>query len=47
MRTKNLDLVGKTREAALASVEAMRPEDKAQVSPDWLARVRASPLDDP
>jgi RimJ/RimL family protein N-acetyltransferase len=28
-------------------VQAMRPEDRAQVSPVWLAQVQASPMIDP
>lgn len=47
MRTANLDLVQRTREEALAAVEALSPADKAQVSADWLARVGASPPSDP
>jgi ribosomal-protein-alanine N-acetyltransferase len=47
IETKNLRLVLKTREETLAWVEAMSPEDRAQVSPDYLARVKASAHTDP
>ena len=33
-------------ETALARVEALSPEDRAQVSPLWLARLRAAPAPD-
>ena len=45
--TDHLDLVLQTPEETLAFVEAMSPEDRAEVSPDWLARVRATPAGDP
>lgn len=45
--TARLDLLLQTPEEALASVEAMPPEDRAEVSPEWLARVRATPPGDP
>ncbi len=47
MQTENLQLVLREPEEVLAWVEAMGPEDKAQISPDWLARLRASPAADP
>lgn len=45
--TERLDLVLESTEAALARVEAMSAADRAEVSPEWLARLRASPADDP
>ena len=45
--TDHLDLVLQTPEETLAFVEAMSPEDRAEVSPDWLARVRETPAGDP
>ena len=45
--TEHLKLLLQTAEQTLASVEAMSPADRAQVSPVWLARVKASPSADP
>ena len=42
-----LDLVLESTEAVLARVEAMSPADRAEVSPDWLERLRAAPTEDP
>src|SRR4051812_37675253 len=42
LQTKNLILSLLTREETLAMVEAMRPEDRAEVSDDWLAALRNS-----
>jgi RimJ/RimL family protein N-acetyltransferase len=39
--TKHLSLIPKTREQVLAQVEAMPAEQRADVSPVWLARVQA------
>lgn len=47
MRTKSLTLVLQTIEETLAAVEALSPADRAQVSADWLARVRALTSPDP
>lgn len=47
MQTGRLSLVLQTPEETLASIEALSPADKAQVSPDWLARVRALTDADP
>ena len=47
MRTKSLNLVLQTIEEALAEVEALSPADRAQVSADWLARLRALTSPDP
>jgi len=41
--TPRLLLVLNSTESVLASIEKMSPEDQAEVSPDWLARVRSSP----
>lgn len=40
--TEHLQLLLKTAQETLASVEAMSPADRAQVSPVWLARVKVS-----
>lgn len=45
--TDSLTLTLLTREQTLAMVDAMSPEDRAQVSPDWLAATRASADADP
>lgn len=45
--TARLDLVLQTPEEALAWVEPLLPEDRAEVSPDWIARVRRTPPGDP
>ena len=47
IQTENLTLVLQTRDETLASIEAMSPADRAEVSPEWLARVRASTGADP
>ena len=47
MQSKNLKLVLQTLEQALAEVEAMSPADRAHVSGDWLARLRALTSADP
>ena len=40
--TARLDLVLQTPDEVLAKIEAMPPADRAEVSPDWLARVRVT-----
>jgi RimJ/RimL family protein N-acetyltransferase len=40
--TENLELLLQTSEQVLASIDAMSPADRAEVSPDWLARVKSS-----
>ena len=40
-----LTLVPKTAEEARAMVEAMTPSDRAQVSPEWLARINSLTVD--
>jgi ribosomal-protein-alanine N-acetyltransferase len=47
MQTKRLNLVPMTREDALAMVEALSPAERAHVSEDWMAQVRACSSDDP
>ena len=45
-KTKRLALVPQTREEVRAEIERMRPEDKTEVSPAWLALLdNSSPLD--
>jgi RimJ/RimL family protein N-acetyltransferase len=43
----NLDLVLREPGEVLSWVESMSPAERAQVSPDWLARLRASAAPDP
>ena len=45
--TENLELLLQSSEEVLASIDAMSPADRAEVSPDWLARVKASTSSDP
>jgi ribosomal-protein-alanine N-acetyltransferase len=45
--TENLKLLLQTSEQVLASIDAMAPADRAEVSPDWLARVKSSHSADP
>jgi RimJ/RimL family protein N-acetyltransferase len=40
--TENLKLLLQTPEQVLASIEAMNPSDRAEVSPEWIARMKAS-----
>jgi RimJ/RimL family protein N-acetyltransferase len=47
LRTKNLKLVPQTLQEVLAMVEAMTPSEKAELSADWLARLRDSTPPDP
>jgi len=42
LHTSRLRLTVQTTEATLARLDALSPEDRAQVSPEWLARLRAS-----
>lgn len=41
--TPHLRLVLESTEAVLARIDAMSPADRAEVSADWLARMRSSP----
>ncbi|MBX7105949.1 MAG: GNAT family N-acetyltransferase [Gemmataceae bacterium] len=45
--TASLDLLLKTPDEVLAWVESLPEEVRAEVSPDWLARVRTTPAGDP
>ena len=47
MQTKNLKLVPQTLEEVHATIEAMTPADKAELSADWLALLDASTSADP
>jgi RimJ/RimL family protein N-acetyltransferase len=47
VRTERLDLVLESTDAVLARIEAMPATDRAEVSPAWLARLRAAPAADP
>jgi len=47
VQTKNLKLVPRTLEEVRAMVEAMTPSEKAELSADWLALLRASTSPDP
>ncbi len=47
MQTKNLKLVPKTLEDVHAMIDAMTPSEKAELSADWLALLRASTAADP
>ncbi len=45
--TERLQLILETPEEAVARIEALTPSDRAEVSPNWLARVRAASTADP
>ena len=45
--TARLTLVLQTPDEVLALVEALPPADRAEVSPDWITRVRATAAGDP
>jgi [ribosomal protein S5]-alanine N-acetyltransferase len=45
--TENLKLLLQTPEQVLASIEVMSPADRAEVSPEWLSRVKNSTSPDP
>lgn len=47
LRTKHLELVLQSPADVRAMVEAMDAAERAQVSPDWLARVNAATAADP
>jgi RimJ/RimL family protein N-acetyltransferase len=47
LQTKTLTLTPSTKEETLAAIDAMSPEDRAQVSPVWLATAQAATSDDP
>ncbi len=45
--TANLDLMLQTPAEVLAWVESLPPADRAELSPDWIERVRSTPSGDP
>jgi ribosomal-protein-alanine N-acetyltransferase len=47
IETERLRLVLETTEEVLARIAAMSPADQAEISPDWVARLRASDAADP
>ena len=47
LQTKSLKLVLHGPKEALAAIKAMSPEDRAQVSPEWLARLETASQPDP
>lgn len=47
LHTDRLDLVLESTEAVLARIDAMPPAERAEVSPVWLAQLRASDPGDP
>lgn len=47
IQTKNLELVLHTPDDVRAQIEGMNADQKAQLSPDWLARVRVATAGDP
>ncbi len=47
MQTKSLKLVLQTLEQVHAQIEAMTPSEKAELSAEWLARLRASSAPNP
>jgi RimJ/RimL family protein N-acetyltransferase len=47
IQTPRLELRLNTPQHARAQIDAMDPADRAQVSPDWLAQLDASPEPDP
>lgn len=47
LETTHLRLVLQSTEEVLAQIEAMSPADQAEVSPDWIAQLRAAPFPDP
>lgn len=47
IQTKNLTIALQSPEEARASIEAMSPDQRREVSPDWLARMSAATTADP
>jgi len=45
--TARLDLILQTPEEVLAWVDSLPPADRAEVSPDWIARVKETEVGDP
>ncbi|HKW46109.1 MAG TPA: GNAT family N-acetyltransferase [Gemmatimonadaceae bacterium] len=42
IQSPRLDLVLESTESVLARIESLSPADRAEVSPDWVARMRSS-----
>ena len=47
LRTDRLELVLESSEAVLARIDALSPDERAEVSPEWLDRVRSSTTPSP
>lgn len=47
LETPNLRLILQSSAEALAWVETLPPADRAEVSPEWIARIRASTIANP
>jgi [ribosomal protein S5]-alanine N-acetyltransferase len=47
LSTDRLRLILETPEEIVARIETMSPSDRAEVSPDWLARVKTASAGDP
>lgn len=47
LQTEHLELELESIEAVLARIAAMPPPDRAEVSPAWLAQLRAAPAPSP
>lgn len=47
LETAHLHLVLQSTEEILAQIEVMSPSDQAEVSPDWIAQLRAAPSANP
>lgn len=47
IQTKSLRLVAHTLDDVRAQIEGMNTDQRAELSPDWLARVHAATADDP
>jgi [ribosomal protein S5]-alanine N-acetyltransferase len=47
IQTKSLKLVPHTRDDVRAQIEGMNADQRAELSPDWLARVHGATADDP
>ncbi len=47
IQTKRLNLVAQTPDDARAQLERMTADERAEVSPDWLARLRVATAPDP
>jgi len=47
LETPSLRLVLESTEAILARIDAMSPADRAEVSPEWIARLQGAPAPSP